>query len=407
MGLAQWLLKPDEMPLRELSARVRRRLCAEGRRSAWRAVKERVKLAGAKKVPRGDKGLCLFVTGSRGASGRYRCRYQAEALRLSGCRARAEYFGTFDILSALDNFDVFVAHAVPVGVTFEAFVTRARRRGMKVAYDVDDVTFDRRMARSLPRSLKEPRHSDASGVPLFVDRTRAAMALCDCVIASTAPLAEQVRRSFPGKPVFVNRNAMGREMVALSESPPPGAPDGPTITYLSGTATHDADFMECAEAVARVLRDRPDAILVVVGPLAIPECLAGYADRIERHPFVPWRELSEFHRRTWVNLAPLQRGNPLTACKSSLKYFEAALFGVPTAASDMAVFDRDIRDGEDGFLCADPNDWYGKITMLLEDEGLRSQMGRSARASVLAGYTTEARAPNIKGIVSEMLGRAL
>jgi glycosyltransferase involved in cell wall biosynthesis len=119
---------------------------------------------------------------------------------------------------------------------------------------------------------------------------------------------------------------------------------------------------------------------------------------------VDWRELARFHRRAWINLAPLERGNPFTAAKSALKYFEAGLFAVPTVASDVPAFASDIRDGANGFLCRTEEEWRAKILRLLADEPLRRAMGARARAHVLSLYTTAARSANLVAILREVLG---
>jgi glycosyltransferase involved in cell wall biosynthesis len=85
-----------------------------------------------------------------------------------------------------------------------------------------------------------------------------------------------------------------------------------------------------------------------------------------------------------------------------LKYFESGVYGVPTVASDMPAFDRDIEDGVNGFLCRDTDAWYGKIKRLLLDDDLRRRMGAEARARVLAEYTTESRAADLGAILAEI-----
>jgi hypothetical protein len=67
---------------------------------------------------------------------------------------------------------------------------------------------------------------------------------------------------------------------------------------------------------------------------------------------------------------------PLTAAKSELKYFEAGLLGVPTVASNVPAYRTAIADGE------------------------------KARQDVLRRQTTQARAPEFKSALADILSRS-
>ena len=403
VALVSCLLDGGQVALRQLVRTFRAQLRAEGIRRASRGLRRHLDAVSLARpgVPFTERGGCLFVTGESGACRRYRCDYQAEEMRLLDLPCRVSDVGEIDLLRALDHFDLFVAYRVEWDYGFDAFVALARRARKPVIYDTDDLVLDpeapefvRWVARAVPFRARWFRE--------YGRRLYAAVSLCDYVTVSTDPLAERVRRVFPSKKVFVNRNAMGREMVALSEDTSECKSGEPVITYLSGSATHDIDFLECAPAVARILDEFPDVRLLVAGELELPAYFEQYGRRVERHGTVPWQELGELHRRTWVNLAPLEIDSAFTACKSALKYFESGLYGVPTVASDMPAFDRDIEDGANGFLCRDTDAWYGKIKRLLLDNDLRRRMGAEARARVLANYTTEARAANLGAILAEI-----
>ena len=52
------------------------------------------------------------------------------------------------------------------------------------------------------------------------------------------------------------------------------------LGYFSGTASHNGDFASIGAVVARYLKERPSARMCVVGPVDLPEALAGLEDRI-------------------------------------------------------------------------------------------------------------------------------
>jgi glycosyltransferase involved in cell wall biosynthesis len=87
-----------------------------------------------------------------------------------------------------------------------------------------------------------------------------------------------------------------------------------------------------------------------------------------------------------VNLAPLEIGNPYCEAKSELKYYQAALVGVPTIASATQPFREAIKHGETGFLASTGEEWHRSLTALLEDPTLRKNVATAARAHTLATY---------------------
>jgi SAM-dependent methyltransferase len=174
------------------------------------------------------------------------------------------------------------------------------------------------------------------------------------------------------------------------------------IAYFSGTPTHNRDFKECARALERVLETYSYARLMLVGHLDSGENFARFGERIELRPPVPWQELPRLIRRADVNLAPLELDNPFTECKSNLKYFEAAVLGVPTVASDMEPYRNSIVHGENGYLCRTEEEWFHCIARLIEDPNRREQMGSVARKDALLNWTTRAGAYHLLAALREI-----
>lgn len=153
------------------------------------------------------------------------------------------------------------------------------------------------------------------------------------------------------------------------------ADGGVVFAYLSGTPTHRRDFAQAVPALASVLGAHADARLLLVGHIEPPDALAPFASRIEHRPLVPWQELPGILAGVDVNLAPLETGNAFTACKSSIKYLEAALVGVPTVATPLPDFQRVIEDGRNGLLATADDEWRRALE---HSQARRSGATRSA-----------------------------
>jgi glycosyltransferase involved in cell wall biosynthesis len=196
-----------------------------------------------------------------------------------------------------------------------------------------------------------------------------------------------------GKEVILVTNKLSSEDVRLAETlfaerekrPHDGAL---RICYLSGTPSHNRDFATINEPLLRILARYKETRLVLAGPLDTEDVLNRFADRIERIPYAPRAEYFKTVSGMDINLAPLEIGNPFCEAKSELKFFESGIVGVPTVAAGTATFQEAIEDGVDGFVASGAEEWFEKLSRLIEDEALRKEMGRRARQTALARYTT-------------------
>lgn len=353
--------------------------------------------------------FALFISGSPGDPMRYRCHHQAQQLQLLGITADVGAYGEVALGDVVDNYHVFVLHRVLLSDDVAWFIDEAHRRGRVVLYDTDDLVFDldaTSFIASLDRLTDRQRES-------FLDcvaRSRQALLRCDAVFVSTQPLQEIAGRIH--RRVVVNANVVDRNMVEHAQTvlryraatgPTSQRPDGVTIAYLCGSPTHDRDFGEVADALIWALDTYPVARLVTVGPLTIDARFKRFGDRVAQLPLRPWGQLPELIANVDISLAPLEPDNPFTEAKSSIKYFEAALVGVPTIASPHADFVRVMLDGVTGFLASGAAEWQAALARLIESRELRCQIGERARQDVLEHHTTSASALALLTTLRELM----
>ncbi len=308
---------------------------------------------------------------------RYRVLNMIEALQgVPALEISASWFSRADLSRSdrfIDRADALIICRTRYDATINCMISRAKARGVRVFFDVDDLIFDLKYVHLLLHTLDQPQESRKAWDVWFaaVGRFAATLHLCDGAIVPNHFLAERVSDYAPGIVPRIVPNYLNRTQQLQSEKiwdlkhKSEFARDGNIhVGYFSGTPTHNRDFEIAAGALSKLLEEDPRIVLRMVGFMEPKGPLLRYANRIEVFPFQDFLNLQRITGEVELNLAPLQI-NTFTNCKSELKYFEAAIVGTPTIASPTFTFQNAIRDGENGFL-ANAHEWEAKIRAALD-----------------------------------------
>ena len=76
--------------------------------------------------------------------------------------------------------------------------------------------------------------------------------------------------------------------------------------------------------------------------------------------------------------------------KAGYKILEYMSLQVPPIASDVGYNREIIEDGADGFLVTTETEWWSRLKEMIENPGLRDQMGRRGRLKVERVYSLQA-----------------
>ena len=331
-----------------------------------------------------EKHKILFVGEEISFASRYRVEHFREQLVLRGYASRFIQMDQAE-QEKIEAYDAIVLYRCSKMMEAEMLVNRAKAAGIRVYYDIDDLVFDYEKISGL-HFLKGSEYSDFRTT---TDRIHGCMEFCDGYFTSTETLAKEIQAEFPGKPVVINRNCMSMEMEILShEAVEQTEKDKERIYigYLSGSRTHDQDFAQVEAALLEVMERHPEVYLKLVG--VIDESgMERVQNRIERLPFMDWRQLPGVIAGLDINLMPLE-DSLFHWCKSENKWTEAALVKVPSVMSRNCEMEYVVENGKDGWMCETKEEWAAALEALVTDEKARRSMGEAAHQKVLDKYLT-------------------
>jgi len=105
-----------------------------------------------------------------------------------------------------------------------------------------------------------------------------------------------------------------------------------------------------------------------------------------------------------IGLMPLVE-DPWSWGKCGLKIIQYQGVGAPVVCTPVGVNRDLIQDGVNGYWAMTPEEWENKLSLLIENFGLREQMGREGRRRVMENYTYQACAPRLFSVLTRIMER--
>ncbi|WP_265521808.1 glycosyltransferase family 4 protein [Oerskovia flava] len=282
-----------------------------------------------------------------------------------------------------------VIHASSFYATGLGAAVAARRLGLPFVYEL-------RGLEDLMRGAKVPTFRKSSGFD-FISRME--LDVChaaDAVLVITHALRdEMIARGVPAEKIAVLPNGVHvdefipRERdIALAEQL---GIVGKTVIGYAGSIVHYEGLTLLMDAVAELAEVREDFAVVIVGDGADGERVRERAERrgldgiVHFTGRVPHDEVGRY--LSLFDIAPFPR-RPLPVCEliSPMKPFEAMATETAVVVSSVAALTEIVTDDETGlvFTAGSRKSLVEVLARMLDDEQLRSRLGRSGRAWVTA-----------------------
>ncbi len=349
--------------------------------------------------------ILLVVENSIPQCFRYRVSQKVEQLELAGYRTSVSPWTDYVASRQKLHFcHIVIFYRVPAYPEVVKTIEYAKRLNKIVIYDIDDFVFDRDcIAKLVLEYDKQLSRQEQRGLVEGAGRYRNAMLMCRYGIASTPILAKEVNKIMGDGKVYVHRNGLDSWIGHyLKGKRSEFKRNYLTIFYGSGTKTHDPDFKIVASALGRILEERDDVRITLVGYLALPEELNQYKTRIDKVPVLEFEPYMELLSRADISIAPLRLGL-FADCKSEIKWLEAAVFGIPAVVSATGNYTDILNDGRDVMIVGDEDGWYEKLSALLDSPRLRRRIGMQAQEKAKKNYNPTVLTANLESIINDII----
>lgn len=352
--------------------------------------------------------VAYFYERADNSTFRYRSYNPTQVLNHFSQNVSASYFFLDDYSQmerVIQAADLAVICRTKYSHRYNEIVSRFKARGVRVLYDIDDLVFDIRYAHLVAETIGIDLSEETGWNTWFayVSRHGAAVQLCDGCITTNRHLAARLQ-DYTGLPVTLMRNFMNTEQLWMSEQSlqkkletkaPLDQKSKIWLGYFSGTPTHAKDFGVAKSALIQLMREDRRIHLLVAGYMAMDGVDKDIQSRIRHQPFVDYVNLQRIISSVDINLIPLIK-NTFTDCKSELKFFEAAIVGVPSVATPTATLQDAISHQRNGFL-SNAHQWQAVLQDVIASPALYETAVQGGLNTARTQYTWSTRVQEVLG----------
>ena len=177
----------------------------------------------------------------------------------------------------------------------------------------------------------------------------------------------------------------------------PAPPTTRAVPVLGWIGTHSSlQYLRAIVPALTKLAARRKFVLRVVGAT-----LEAPGLHVENVPWSIEREVADFQGLD-IGLYPLVE-DAWSLGKSGFKAVQYMACAVPVVASPVGVTVDMVRDGDNGFLAYDDDDWVRRLEQLMESPVLRRALGENGRAQAVERWSLAAHAPRVVDIVGSVI----
>lgn len=367
-----------------------------------------------------QKGGDFKKLNAYGGCGYYRCVKIAEQLKPEHKVTvwGTEWYDKFEEMGKNEEmfytwisreFDLVWMHFIDNPRVFAWLKVALQREGKKLVMDIDDNFLDVEKTNPAYKVIKKGQGKRAELATI--------LASCDALTVSTLPLKIRLQEHIKAVhnidiPIFVIPNYND---VKDWNFEPVEKPEGLVIGYMGGTS-HHGDLDMVLPSIKEVMEKYDHVGFQLIGQLnheQAKKIFKGWSQKLRKRVLLlqPSSTFLDFpwwmSQQPWdIGIAPLET-NEFNKCKSHIKWMEYSMYEIPTVASNVYPYSKDIlgkktiEDWVTGMLCED-NEWVDKLSTLIEQPELREKLGKQAKKYIIDNWQYKDAKKHILSVVKEL-----
>lgn len=283
---------------------------------------------------------------------------------------KAFFRRTKDVFRA-NEFDIIFIYREAFFAGSIFFERMLKRSGAKIVFDFDDAIW-------MPSTSAGNKRLEFLKRP---DKVNDILALADVVIAGNKYLVAYAQK-------FNNRVEVIPSTIDMSYYSPPARPRNESVVIgWSGSHTTVEHFETLLPVLKRLKEKYSNKVSFRV--YGDPHYKNTELDIVGK-PWSPQTEVNEIAQFD-IGIMPL----PLTEWskgKCGMKGLQYMALEVPAVMSDVGTNKEIIADGENGLLAYTDEEWFEKLSQLIESEELRKKLGAAGKKTVVTNYSLQSQA---------------
>lgn len=233
--------------------------------------------------------------------------------------------------------------------------------------------------------------------------------LSDGIIVSTKFLSDSLGEMFPGKPIYIVKNAIDLNLWEGIEEfqTIPKKKEGVVRLIYTGCSNHDGDV--------EIIKQPIQALLEEFQNIEIVMSLQFDSWKDMNDPRIiyvnKWLPFTKYPRmvKSWegdIGIAPL-RDNNLNRAKSNLRWLEYSALKIPSVVSKVLPFQESIVSGQTGYLCNSKKDWHHRLKSLIQSKEERERIGLNSYREIKENYNLDKVAEGYEQLLRQIKKEAL
>ena len=118
-----------------------------------------------------------------------------------------------------------------------------------------------------------------------------------------------------------------------------------------------------------------------------------------KYVYKPWDVNTEIEDLLKIHIGVMPLGNTvLELGKCAFKAIQYMSLGIPAVVSNIGANKDVVTDGVNGYWASNEQEWYNKLSYLLEHSEKRVELGKNARAGIISNYSVESTKNDFFGL---------